>query len=33
MAAPNIPEVKSEIDTFNFDHFDAKEPFYTEESK
>jgi serine/threonine kinase 38 len=31
--APNVPELKSEIDTSNFDHFDEEEPLYTEDSK
>jgi len=31
--SPNVPELKSEIDTSNFDHFDEEEPWYVEDSK
>lgn len=30
--APNIPELKSEIDTSNFDNFDEEEPWYIEDT-
>jgi hypothetical protein len=31
--SPNVPELKSEVDTSNFDHFDEEEPLYTEDTK
>ena len=30
--APNIPELKSDIDTSNFDKFEEEEPWYVEDS-
>jgi len=31
--SPNIPELKSDIDTSNFDHFEEEEPWYVEDPK